>query len=61
MITTDEQRERTLEEIQKFREALAGTASLESGKRAEAIRGSYLSMIVDLEWQVAEYDRLQSE
>ena len=59
MIKTDAQRERTLVQIEGFRRALAKADYEASGKRAAAIRGSYESIIHQLEVEVREYDQLK--
>ena len=60
MIKTDSQRTRTLVQIDAFRAALTRTEAAASGKRAAALRGSYDSMIRQLEDEVAEYDKLKT-
>ena len=60
MIKSDAQRERTATQIEGFRQALAKVAQNKPGKRSAAIRGSYESMIRQLEDELGEYDRLKS-
>jgi HTH-type transcriptional regulator/antitoxin HigA len=57
MIKSDAQRARTVAQIEGFRRALA---KVEPGKRSTAIRGSYESMLQQLEDELLEYDRLKS-
>lgn len=59
MIKSDAQRERTVAQIDGFRQALAKTDREKPGKRSAAIRGSYESMIRQLEDELREYDRLK--
>ena len=47
-------------QIEGFRRALSKIAEEKSGKRSEAIRGSYEGMIRQLEDELREYDRLKS-
>ena len=60
MIKTDSQRARTVVQIEGFRLALAQAEKGVSGKRASAIRGSYVGMIRQLEDEIREYDELKS-
>jgi HTH-type transcriptional regulator/antitoxin HigA len=60
MIKSDAQRERTLAQIEGFRQALAKVAKDKPDKRSAAIRGSYENMIRQLEDELGEYDRLKS-
>jgi HTH-type transcriptional regulator / antitoxin HigA len=60
MIKTDAQRERTVVQIDGFRNALAKAEQETSGKRAIAIRNSYEGMIRQLEDEVSQYDQLKS-
>jgi len=60
MIKSDAQRERTLTQIEGFRQALAKAAQEKPGKRSAAIRGSYEGMIRQLEDELREYDELKS-
>jgi HTH-type transcriptional regulator/antitoxin HigA len=60
MIKSDAQRERTVAQIEGFRQALAKVAQEKPGKRATAIRGSYESMIRQIEDELHEYDQLKS-
>jgi HTH-type transcriptional regulator/antitoxin HigA len=60
MIKSDAQRERTAAQIEGFRQALAKVAQDKLAKRSAAIRGSYESMIQQLEDELSEYDRLKS-
>ena len=60
MIKSDAQRERTRVQIEGFRKALAQVEEQTSGKRSEAVRASYESMIRQLEDEVREYDQLKS-
>ena len=60
MIKTDAQRDRTQIQIDGFRQALAKAQQGSSGKRVNAIRGSYEGMIQQLEDELREYDRLKS-
>ena len=60
MIKSDAQRERTAGQIEGFRQALAKVAQDKPAKRSAAIRGSYESMIRQLEDELGEYDRLKS-
>jgi HTH-type transcriptional regulator / antitoxin HigA len=60
MIKSDAQRDRTLAQIEGFRRALAKADEEKPGKRSSAIRGSYESMIRQLEDELREYDELKS-
>jgi HTH-type transcriptional regulator/antitoxin HigA len=60
MIKSDAQRERTVAQIEGFQQALANVAEDRADKRSAAIRGSYESMIRQLEDELGEYDRLKS-
>ena len=60
MIKSEAQRERTMTQIEGFRQALAKMAREEPGKRSAAIRGSYEGMIRQLEDELHEYDELKS-
>jgi HTH-type transcriptional regulator/antitoxin HigA len=59
MIKSDAQRERTVAQVEGFRRALSKIAEEKSGKRSEAIRGSYEGMIRQLEDELREYDQLK--
>jgi ribosome-binding protein aMBF1 (putative translation factor) len=58
MIKSDAQRERTVAQIEGFRQALGKVEQEKPGKRSAAIRGSYEGMIRQLEDDLREYDRL---
>ncbi len=60
MIKSDAQRERTLAQIEGFKQALAQLTQEKPGKRSAAIRGSYEGMIRQLEDELHEYDQLKS-
>lgn len=60
MIKSDAQRERTVAQIDGFRRALAKAEQEKPGKRLAAIRGSYHSMIRQLEDELREYDQLKT-
>jgi HTH-type transcriptional regulator/antitoxin HigA len=60
MIKSDAQRDRTLAQIEGFRQALAQVEQEKPGKRAVAIRGSYEGIIRQLEDELREYDQLKS-
>jgi HTH-type transcriptional regulator/antitoxin HigA len=60
MIKSDAQRERTLAQIEGFRKALGDAEKQMSGRRLTAVRGSYQSIIRQLEDEVREYDRLRA-
>src|SRR4051794_7423548 len=60
MIKSDAQRERTVVQIEGFRQALGGVETGSAAKRLKAVRESYESMIRQLEDEVEEYDRLKA-
>jgi ribosome-binding protein aMBF1 (putative translation factor) len=60
MIKSDAQRERTVAQIEGFRQALSKVDREMTGKRATAVRGSYEGMIRQLEDELHEYDELKS-
>jgi HTH-type transcriptional regulator/antitoxin HigA len=60
MIKSDAQRERTAAQIEGFRQALAKVDREMTGKRSEAVRGSYKNMIRQLEDELHDYDALKS-
>lgn len=60
MIKSDAQRDRTLVQIEAFRQAVAKVHMEKPGKRTAAICGSYEGMIRQLEDELHEYDRLRS-
>jgi HTH-type transcriptional regulator / antitoxin HigA len=60
MIKSDAQRDRTLAQIEGFRQALAKVEREKPGKRSAAITGSYKGMIRQLEDELREYDQLKS-
>ncbi|MEO8662200.1 MAG: helix-turn-helix transcriptional regulator [Bryobacteraceae bacterium] len=60
MIKSDAQRERAETQIQGFRGALGTVKASVAAKRAAVLRGSYESMIRQLEEEVREYDRLRA-
>lgn len=60
MIKSDAQRERTMAQIEGFRRALKETELQSPAKRSAAIRGSYVSMIRQLEDELREYDQMKS-
>jgi len=60
MIKSDAERERTVAQIEGFRQALAKVDQGMTGRRAAAIRGSYDGMIGQLENEIREYDELKS-
>jgi len=60
MIKSDAQRDRTVAQIEGFRQALAKAEVEEPGKRSAAIRGSYEGMIQQLEDELREYDQMKS-
>jgi HTH-type transcriptional regulator/antitoxin HigA len=60
MIKSDAQRERTVAQIEGFQQALAKVEKGTPGKRSKAVRGSYESMIRQLEDELHEYDQLKS-
>lgn len=59
MIKSDAQRERTVAQIEGFRQAIDKIAGEKSGRRSIAIRGSYEAMIRQLEDELREYDQLK--
>ena len=59
MIKSDAQRERTLAQIDGFRQALAKVEQETSGKRADILAANYQTMVRDLEDQLREYDELK--
>jgi HTH-type transcriptional regulator/antitoxin HigA len=60
MIKNDAQRDRTLAQIEGFRQALAKAEQEKASRRSGAIRGSYEGMIRQLEDELREYDQLKS-
>ena len=60
MIKSDAQRERTVAQIEGFRQALVKVEDGAPGKRSKAVRESYASMIRQLEEELHEYDQLKS-
>jgi HTH-type transcriptional regulator/antitoxin HigA len=60
MIKSDAQRDRTVAQIEGFRQALAKVDQERPGKRSASIRGSYEGMIRQLEDELQEYDQLKS-
>jgi HTH-type transcriptional regulator/antitoxin HigA len=60
MIKSDAQRERTAAQIEGFRLALNNVDREMTGRRADAVRGSYEGMIRQLEDELREYDALRS-
>lgn len=60
MIKSDAQRERTAAQIEGFRHALAKADQGPPSKRSKAVRGSYETVIRQLEDELHEYDRLKS-
>jgi len=60
MIKSDAQRERTVAQIEGFRQALTKVDREMTGKRAAVVRGSYEGMIRQLEEELREYDDLKS-
>ena len=60
MIKSDAQRERTAAQIEGFQQALAKVGEGKPDKRSAAIRGSYQSMIGQLEDELREYDQLKA-
>ncbi|MGO9255105.1 MAG: helix-turn-helix domain-containing protein [Bryobacteraceae bacterium] len=60
MIKSDAQRERTLAQIDGFKQALAKVAHAAPGKRSAPVSASYQAMIRQLEEELREYDRLKS-
>jgi HTH-type transcriptional regulator/antitoxin HigA len=60
MIKSDAQRDRTLTQIEGFRQALSKVDRGKPSQRSTAIRGSYEGMIRQLEDDLREYDQLKS-
>ena len=60
MIKSDAQRERTVVQIDGFRQALTKATERIAGKRSAAIRGSYEGVIRQLEEELRDYDQLKS-
>ena len=60
MIKSDAQRDRTIVQIEGFRQALAKGERETPGKRHAAVRASYESMIRQLEEELSEFDELKS-
>lgn len=60
MIRSDAQRERTVVQIDGFRQALTKATERIAGKRSAAIRGSYEGVIRQLEEELRDYDQLKS-
>lgn len=60
MIKNDAQRERTVVQIDGFRQTLTKATERIAGKRSAAIRGSYEGVIRQLDEEVREYDQLKS-
>ena len=60
MIKSDAQRERTVAQIDGFRQAVTSVDGKMNGKRAAIIRRNYEGMIGQLEDEVREYDQLKS-
>ena len=60
MIKSDAQRDRTIVQIEGFRQALSKIRQQTPAKRFAAIRGSYESMIRQLEDELREYDQLKA-
>jgi HTH-type transcriptional regulator / antitoxin HigA len=60
MIKSDAQRARTVAQIEGFRRALVKLEQEAPGKRSVAIRGSYESMLQQLEDELRDFDRLKS-
>jgi len=60
MIKSDAQRARTVAQIEGFRRALAKVDQEVPGKRSAAIRGSYESVLQQLEDELREFDQLKS-
>src|SRR5438105_69118 len=59
MIKSDAQRERTLAQIDGFRQALAKVEQEISGKRTDILAANYQTMVRELEDQIREYDELK--
>lgn len=60
MIKSDAQRDRTLAQIEGFRQALAKVEKETMSKPSASIRQSYASMIRQLQDELCEYDELKS-
>ena len=60
MIKSDAQRERTVVQIDGFRQALTKATERIAGKRSAAIRGSCEGVIRQLEEELRDYDQLKS-
>jgi HTH-type transcriptional regulator/antitoxin HigA len=60
MIKSDAQRDRTVAQIEGFKKALAKAADDDPGKRSAILRGSYQSMIAQLEDELHEFEQLKS-
>jgi HTH-type transcriptional regulator/antitoxin HigA len=60
MIKSDAQRDRTLAQIEGFRQALAQAEKETVSKASESIRQSYASMIRQLQDELSEYHDLKS-
>jgi HTH-type transcriptional regulator / antitoxin HigA len=60
MIKSDAQRDRTLSQIEGFRQALAKVEKDTTSKASASIRQSYASMIRQLQDELCEYDKLKS-
>lgn len=60
MIKSDAQRDRTLAQIEGFRQALAQVEKETINKASESIRQNYESMIRQLQDQLREYDEVKS-
>jgi DNA-binding transcriptional regulator YiaG len=59
MIKSDAQRERTMAQLEGFKQALANVSKDKPGKRSAAIRGSYEGVIRHLVDELHEYDHLK--
>ena len=60
MIKSDAQRDRTMLQIEGFRQALTKVEQKAQGKRHAAVRASYESMILQLEEELNGYDQMKS-
>jgi DNA-binding XRE family transcriptional regulator len=60
MIKSDAQRDRTLAQIEGFREALAQVEKEAINKASESIRQNYASMIRQLQDELREHDEVKS-
>ena len=60
MIKSDAQRDRTIVQIEGFRQALAMVEQKTPGKRHAVVRSNYESMIRQLEDDLREYEELKS-